>query len=279
MGELFSKIMLDDIDIPGMPGIAAKVLAVLEDERASMRQLEAVIFEDQSLTSTILKIANAPIYKTGKSINTLAEALMVIGLQNLIALVSIVSLTNHLAAKHADKDLQKHFMAVSSASAMLAAHTKRIKKEEAMVAGLLHDIGKTVLSANANSHYKTIKERAKKEDRPFAEIEDEVLGFNHTHIGSALARKWKLPKVYEYVIKHHHDISVKRNADINSIEYETALCYLVRTADKIALDAGIGIGSAHEKNIDHLLDALKIDEEAYEETAKNIAKSLEAGKI
>lgn len=271
--ELFKKIMIDDIDVPGMPDIAVKVLSLLDDDYCSMRKLEKVIFEDQALTTTILKVANAPFYKSGKSINTLAEAIMSIGLHNLLALVSIVSLTNQISGKNFDKGLLDHTMAVSSASALLAQHTRGARKEEALVAGLLHDIGKTILSANAPDHYKSIKSRAAKEKRPFTELEDEVLGFNHCTIGSVLAKKWKFPKIYEFVIRNHHNEAVKNPARLQDIiTTEDALCYIVRLADKAVLDAGIGVEtSSYEKKQVELMRALDITAETYKEVVKDIS--------
>ncbi|MBZ0156844.1 MAG: HDOD domain-containing protein [Alphaproteobacteria bacterium] len=263
-GRLFQKIMLDDIEVPGMPDIAVKVLSLLEDEYCSMRKLEAVIFEDPSLTTAILKVANAPFYKTGKSINTLPEAIMAIGLHNLLALVSIISLTNQLSGKHFDTALMRHAMAVSSAAALLAQEGRGVKKEEALVAGLLHDIGKTILSCNAPEQYTVIRDRSVKEKRPFIEIEDEVLGFNHCTIGSVLAKKWKFPALYEHIIRTHHGESVKSPAGPEQVlSCEERLCYVVRIADTLTLAAGIGVGEPSEKRLGDLLRVLGIDAETY----------------
>ncbi len=265
MDNLFKKIMIDDLDMPVMPEIAMKVFSMLDGGKFSLTEFENTILEDQNLTVSILKIANAPIYKTGKSANTLSDAIMIIGFDNLLALVSIISLTNEISGKYLDPELMRHSIAVSAASAMLAQKIRGLKREEALVAGLIHDIGKTILSVNANEQYKTIKSRANKEGRPFIEIEDELLGFNHCNIGSILAIKWKFPKIYEYVIKHHHEDKIEgRSITKDSLTYEDLLCSAIRVANCIALDSGVGVGKPFEPGLSDLMKVWYIDDTTYD---------------
>lgn len=265
------KITADDIEIPGMPDIAMNVLALLEDEFCPLKKLEEVILEDQALTVNILKIANAPFYKTGKSINTISEAIMAIGIHNMVAFVSVISLTNQLTGANFDRSLMQHAISVSLASALLAKKSKVITEEEALVAGLLHDIGKTVLLANAPARYSAVKEKIKKEKTPFIEAERNLLGFDHCEIGGRLAEKWKLPELYRYAIKKHHDEEVKNFESSNMIEYKDLLCYIVRIADKVVLDSGIGVGKSAEKKAGEMLDMLKINESVYIDIVKKIS--------
>ncbi len=271
MEELFRKITLDAVDIPGMPDVAIKVLALLEDELSSLRKMETLILDDQALTANILKIANAPFYQTGKSITTLSEAIMAIGMHNMVALVSVISLINQLSGKDLDPTLIHHAMAVSSASALLARHAKIVTEEEALVAGLLHDIGKTVLSANAPARYKALNEKIKRERRSSFEAEEELFGVNHCRIGSLVAHKWKLPEIYDYTIMNHHNEEIKHFTSSQTIEYKDLLCYIVRMADKVVLDAGVGVGKSTEKNPQALLDTLKVGESVYVEIIRKIS--------
>ncbi len=146
MEKMLRKISLDDIEIPNIPDIAVRVLALLEDEYCPLKRLEEFILEDQALTAYILRIANAPFYKSGKSINTLTDAIMTIGMHNIVALVSVISLISQAATEGQDTDLMRHAIAVSTASALLARHAKVVTEDEALIAGLLHDISHTAFS-------------------------------------------------------------------------------------------------------------------------------------
>lgn len=260
------KLLFEDIDIPSVPEIVTRVLAVFEDENSSVSDIVNLILKDQSLTANILRVANTPHYQTGKQITTLDDAIMSLGIHNLIPLVSIIALTQQLVKKSVDKELLSHPYDVSFISALLSADVKKIKKEEALIAGLLHDVGILLICVNAPSVFKALKLKVKTDKIPFVQAENEMLGGDHCHIGSLLAKKWNFPPMYDYVIKHHHDEEVSGE----KLTYEKKLCYLVRVADHIVFDAGIGIGQSYEKNLPGLLSVLNIGKETYDNAVRKI---------
>jgi len=274
MSEVFKRILLDDIDIPSRPDIVHKVLVVLEDEYSSVARLEKVILEDPAITSIILKMANAPLYATGKSLNTISESIMAIGMNNLVAFVSLAAITSQCLHVSCDKDIIRHLLAVSSAAALLAEHVKgfAVKREVATIAGLLHDVGKPLLYITMPNEYLRIKHYALKENKTYYETEEELLGFNHCIVGSILAKKWKLPHIYKETIRNHHDDKIK---DIN-VQEDDVLCYLVRIADAMANETERGLSPTKERHVMDLLGILGIEKTRYQEINKNIR---EIGKI
>ncbi len=271
MSEVFKKILFDEIELPGRPDIVVKVLGVLEDEYCSITKMERVILDDPSITATILKIANAPLYNTGKSIKTVGEAIMSIGLNNALALVSLAAITNQCLHARCDKTMVRHFLAVSAAASMLAEYAKpvTIEREVAAIAGLLHDVGKPLMFIIMPHEYQKIKNHALKLNKPFIEAEEELLGFNHCIAGSALAKKWNLPPVYQEIIKTHHDDKIKETG----LSGTDILCYLVRIADKMVIDAGIGMSPSAEHYLAELLVAAGIQEANYQAVRKRIGQA------
>ena len=83
MKKLFHKLLFEDVEIPSMPEIVAKILAAIEDKHSSIHKIANLILKDQSLTANILRIANTPYYETGKQITTLNDAIMSLGVHNL----------------------------------------------------------------------------------------------------------------------------------------------------------------------------------------------------
>lgn len=264
--DLIQKLLFEDIDIPSIPEIVTRLLDVFEDENSSIGKIVDCILTDQSFTANILRIANTPYYHTGKQISTLHEAIMSIGVHNLIPLASLIALTQQLKTKTCDKDLLTHPYDVSVISAMLSAEAGGIKKEEALIAGLLHDVGILLICSISPSAYGTLKLKVQHDNMPFVQAENELLGCDHCHIGSLLAKKWFFPSVYDYVIKHHHDYE----ATPEDLTYEKKLTYLVRVADHIVFSSGIGVGPSYEKNLDALLSILNIGQDAYDDAVKKI---------
>jgi len=271
--KLIQKVELEDIDIPSMPHVAAKVLEVIEDAHFSLKHLGNVMHQDQSLTANFLKIANTSFYNRGKPITTIHGAVMAIGIQNLATLIAFVALSNYAKSKHINKELLQHPNAVSTLTALLAAATEGIKREEALIAGLLHDVGLLLLFDNAPAIYAEIESTTKEGNHSFVQVEREMLGFDHCQIGSILAEKWRFPAIYAYTIQHHHDEEIA-TGDLN---YTQRLCYLVRIADHIAFEASVGIGESGEKNLAALLAVLGIENNVYENAVEKAIVFRETG--
>ncbi len=269
MDDIQKKILFEDFQIPGMPDTAAQVVAALQDKFCSVQKLEEVICRDPALTAELLKIVNAPLYASGKSIKTVAETIMFIGMGNLVTLVSIAALTNQCMSGAMDKNIIRHLLAVSSAATQLAeqADAVKVRREVAVVAGLLHDIGKVVLLTNLPGDYARILDSVVKNGRPFAHVEQELLGFNHCAVGVLLAQRWHFPAAYQYALEHHHDEPISEE----KLSESEALCYVIRVADKMVLDAGIGAGTSTEQDMPKLLKVLGIGQPAYERIVKSIA--------
>ena len=117
--------------------------------------------------------------------------------------------------------------------------------------------------------YTKTKQHAMEEKQAFFRAEEALLGTNHCMVGSALARKWKLPHIYEEVIMKHHDVKIKTTGLSN----EDILCYLVRIADKLVLDAGIGGFISGEQDLPDLLTCLGIEEAVYQDISRKIVQA------
>jgi len=268
MSELLMKIFFEDIELPGMPDVAVKVIAALEDEYCSIEKLEEIIMRDVSLTATILRIANSPLYGSGKPVARVAEAMMMIGLQNVVPFVCIAAVANQYSGPSNDYTVIRHLISVSQAAYLLAGQVKTapINREEAAVAGLLHDIGKVILYSGIPDEYKKIRDQSQKEKIPLYQLENKLLGFNHCLVGAAVATKWNLPVLYREAIRRHHNDKVI----MSGLKELDTLCYLIRVADKMVFDSGHEPFISGESNLPRLLAALDIDEAAYQQVAKKI---------
>jgi putative nucleotidyltransferase with HDIG domain len=236
--DALEKIILETVDIQSLPPVAMKVLQLMNNEYSSINELEKIISMDQAFAARLLRIANSPYYGRGRSVDTVSTAIILIGFNTMKNLVIAASMKDlHRKFGLFEQRLWEHSLGVSIAASLIAAETKMLQPEEALVAGLIHDVGKTVLNNSIPDSYSIVVERVYEEGLPFLELEDQMLGFNHCNVGGLIARKWKLPKSLEVVIQYHHSETFPAFEESN---FE-ATCEIVRVADAICLNLGIGL--------------------------------------
>jgi len=104
----------------------------------------------------------------------------------------------------------------------------------AFTAGILHDIGKTIISEFMTG---VVTESAETlENYDFLKIEREKLGTDHCEVGAQLLSDWKLPQLLVDVVRSHHTPSLV-------VEEHRQLTYITHLADFIAVSLGQGTGA------------------------------------
>ncbi|WP_353683455.1 HDOD domain-containing protein [Thermodesulfovibrio sp. 3907-1M] len=245
--EIIERIILKTVDIPSLPPIAMKVMSLIHDDYASLKTLEEIISRDQGFATRLLRIANSPYYGRDRKIEDIPQAILLIGFETLKSLVIATSLKDlHRNFGVFEQRLWEHALGVALCSSLLAMVTHMVTSDEALVCGLIHDVGKTVINNAMPEMYIQIYERMYKENRPVIEIEDEILGFNHAVIGSLIAKKWRLPEKLEMVITYHHTYPYPDYED----QAFADICNIVRVADQICLNLGIGLKEPFTTQID-----------------------------
>lgn len=226
-------------DLPSLPTIALKIIEMVGDSRTSAGDLQRVIMSDQALAARVLKIANSALFNTRSEITTISHAVVVLGFTTLRSVVMTSSIHRVFSdgtrrgGSLSDAVLWEHSLAVAIASREIARWTEAISPEEAFIAGLLHDIGKLVLSKNLETRYVEVLNEVIRGDATFIDAENRLLGFNHAHLGALVARKWKLPHSVANAILYHHNPGMAP-ADVKH-------CAVVSLANEMIVTAGIGL--------------------------------------
>jgi HD-like signal output (HDOD) protein len=187
---LVERIDKDQIDLPVLPQVAGKVMALANDPAADAARLSALIHQDQALAAHVLRVANSPAYMPRTPIASLQHAVAMLGVNQLSEIAVTISLKSgavKIPGHEADvKQLWRHALA-SGAYAKEIARTRRFNVESAYLCGLLHAVGKPVV-------LKTVTTIAAELHIP---LEPSVVasfldGF-HSRIGSLIATEWALP--------------------------------------------------------------------------------------
>ena len=225
--------------IPQMPMPVQKVLAYIGNPEADLRQLARIIEYDPGLTVNVLRMANSSFFGTGGKVTSVREALMRLGLNRVYQLViasGVAPMTRYEIKGYGLRpgELLEHSVAVATASETLAKELGRVAPPHTFTAGLLVNIGKTVMGSFLEVDAIPVLPLARDRHISFEQAEEEILGINHAELGAILLERWSIPIPIVNVVRY-------RLRPDDCPEPDLALD-LVHVGDVIAKMTGIGMG-------------------------------------
>ncbi|VAX30340.1 hypothetical protein MNBD_NITROSPIRAE03-1483 [hydrothermal vent metagenome] len=235
---LSPELILKECSLPAMPQVAARILRLANDPASRVDEVQHVIFADPALTSRILMIANSAYYGLRRKVDTVSDALFVLGFEA-VKNLSIAVATKEIYNTHGliEQKLWEHALGVSIAAGLVGGRQKAFKLpvEECVVAGLLHDIGKAVMNQSQPQRYAMVVERVYDERIPFHTVEKEIFGFTHSEVGALLFKQWGLPSELIEMVANHNNCH-----EVDGTHEAEGLCRVVSLADGLCLRLGVG---------------------------------------
>lgn len=230
--EIGSRILDDVKTLPTFPENILELRSLCRDANATIESLSDKISLDPSLTADVLRLSNSAGFITGKRINKISEAIMIIGMKNLESL-----LVASASRKILDKRYRK-FEQVWEHCNKTAYYARRIALENGcgkiadtvFIAGLLHDIGKIVLLSTDLPLVEQISDIVRnRKIRTTTILEEIYIGMSHSTIGSLIADKWNFPEELVESIRYHHaplhPLIVNRDT-VMIVYLANQLCYM-----------------------------------------------------
>jgi putative nucleotidyltransferase with HDIG domain len=194
-------------DLPSLPAVVIELLSSMEQDDIDTHALAGKIALDQALSAKTLRLANSPFYGMPSQVNTIQQAISVLGFHSIRTLVTACAVTGGFAqAPGTDFDFGafwRHAIGTAACARVLARHL-RVNAEAAFTAGLLHDLGTMVLVTRFPAEYRAVEDYRKQHDCATSAAQQAVFGLDHAMIGSALAAYWKFPQTIQQAVAQHH---------------------------------------------------------------------------
>src|ERR1051326_2068967 len=188
----------------------ADVLKDLQAPGVTIQQAGEIVAPHTILAVELFKLTNSSYLGLPADITDPAEAVETLGLDTVKAVVMALQfLDEHSRLKSAylspDK-IWKHSVNVGQlARDLVLFETKdRALASQALIAGLLHDLGKIVLAKNFEDLYGRVHSLARKQPVALWEIEKEMFGADHGEIGACLVGMWNMPLAIVDAAALHH---------------------------------------------------------------------------
>lgn len=194
--------------LPQFPDSVLRLQKEIMDPEWDYVRISDYILSDSSLTAEILRLVNSPVYMVKDKIDKVSTAVKKIGILGLKAILyNFGSLTVLEKQYNVGKigHYKEHLFNVALLSSFIANYRNLTQfSEDIYVAALMHDLGKIIVSSlnpelsdKINECYQNGKTRV--------DILDSLSeGYNHSIIGSLLAKKWNFPEKYINSIRFHH---------------------------------------------------------------------------
>ncbi|MGZ8938884.1 MAG: HDOD domain-containing protein [Limisphaerales bacterium] len=238
--------------LPVLPGTWVQLTGLLESADTHISDIAAIVEQDPGLTTRLLHTVNSAYFGIARKVVSCSEAIQIVGLELIRGLMLGMKIFDYYKNSPFVRTV---FGRIWDHSLRTATAARRISEVEgqsielcnvAFTSGLLHDIGKLILAANAEAEYRSAMEIAEKEGTPLHDAEQQTFGCTHAQLGAYLFTLWGFPDGVVRAVENHHKLE--------GIEAFTP-------ALAIHVAQGLQRGAEHEKLLNmELLQALNLTE-------------------
>jgi len=233
------KILKQVKELQPIPTMVHRVLALADDPDCSITDLIHLVEHDPAITANLLRICNSAYMGLAVKIDSVQQAVTMMGLQQVVELVLSQNLSVNLTKAQKGYQLEKGDLWKQSVAAAMVARNLAERRDifalpAVYTAALLKDIGKVVLHEYVAGKLEKIQDMVKTKGFSFIEAEQACIGMDHATLGGIVAKEWNFSPHMAYMIENHHLSNPEARNDP-----ATATLYL---ADMVAMMVGTYTG-------------------------------------
>ncbi len=219
------------IRIPPFSQVALRVMNLAAQENVPLNQLSALIASDPAFSSEVLMIVNSLLYAPRFPINSIVQAIAVMGATHLQGVCLAVGMRGFLGGWVNDpvvRSTWRHSLACATIAEQLGS-AGFVDRDAAFSCGIMHDIGRIAMAVLMRDEYVPLIVTYRGTSEGILTRERELFGKDHCEIGAEIVREWKLPAEFEPIVANHHE-RVEREACWSMKELIHASCRMADAA-------------------------------------------------
>jgi putative nucleotidyltransferase with HDIG domain len=234
-----SEILSSIKKLPAFSPTVVRLAQLIRDEDTEIGEYEAVVQVDVALTANLLRMANSAYFGFARKIGSVRDAITLLGPRRVFQLGAMAAVEAVVPPTLPGYGIDSsaywlHSVAVAVLSERAAKERKLATPTLTFTAGLLHDIGKLVISNFLASRADALRKSLAEGNASLLQCERDLLGGDHSTIGAELAAAWNLPEEVGRVIAHHHEPTAVKNGEGD------VMVDLVHAADCLSHSLGFG---------------------------------------
>ena len=202
-------------NLPLVSQAALKLVNLLDQPEADNDEIVNAIKCDSILTAKLLRACNSPYFGLDEPVASVDQAVLILGHQQILHIVLTLAFGSAMVVPLPGyaveaSELWRHSLITASAAEIIAVEATgmSIEKPAAFTVGLLHDIGKLVMSQALTPDLQVaIRQLIENQKISRSEAEKTVLGTDHGEVGACLLKGWHLPdQIIEAAANHHNPV-------------------------------------------------------------------------
>ncbi|MCG7906275.1 MAG: HDOD domain-containing protein, partial [Candidatus Thiodiazotropha taylori] len=199
--EFHEAMQNNSLELPSMPDITMRIAKVINDSNSDSEDIAHVVQADPTVAARVISVVNSAAYRGKQPIDSLPDAVTRLGrsvTHNLVISFALGKLFQSRSKVLRQRMLRlwKHVSYVAPICHELANVTPGLAPDQALLCGLLHDIGALAIIGAA---------RSKPELAENPEVLDRVLSNLKGEVGAMVLRKWEFPDYFVQSALHAED--------------------------------------------------------------------------
>ncbi len=209
--------------LPSLPETYVELITEMNSPNASIDGAAQIIARDVGMSAKVLQLINSSFFGLPVHVASVEHAAALLGLNVLRPLV----LTSEVFQQFDDTELggfSLHaFVDHALCTAMLARRIATLEGakaetiDNALLAGLLHDVGQIVIAKNLPEDYAVVRQLVHDSQKTLSELEEEAFGATHAEVGGYLLSLWGLPTDLVEAVTLHHEPGESTLADFSCL--------------------------------------------------------------
>lgn len=216
--EFYTEIIKDlesgKLSLPTLPEVAMEVRNIVNDPNASAADMANIIVTDTALSAKLIKVANSPLFRGQKEIESVQMAVARLGvnlIRNLVTSLMMKQLFNAKSPILTKKmrELWEYNTQIAAISHVLGSTCPSVKSDEAMLAGLIHNVGALPVLMRADNRPELLEN---------LDVLDSLVEKLSSPVGKKILEAWHFPESLISVAAEYNDLTRNKQAEADMVD-------------------------------------------------------------
>jgi diguanylate cyclase (GGDEF)-like protein len=222
--------------LPSMPAVAMQIIDLVQQDEANVEKIAETVRLDTALATKMLKTVNSSFYGLPKTVASVNQAIVVLGLNSVKTLALGFSLVSKLTEAEGEgfdhTAYWRRCLYCATAAKQLCEKLNIVQAEEVFTASLLQDVGQLAFVQVLDAEYAALMLAADGDHRKVCAAERETFGGDHAQIGGLLAESWGLPPLLVESIRHHENADAADESLVDLVRVVEAGGYVAEVIEE-----------------------------------------------